>query len=191
MSDVQVSSHFPVAPHILTIVQPRVRRLKCDETRPACLRCTSTGRSCDGYSALAIADLPFDIPGTEQERHSYHYFRLQTATAILGSQDASYWTTSLLQLSYSQPAVKHALVAMASIHEALESTGWSLQANDNERGRALRLFSWKQYNDAIHEVLRATATNSMPLEILIVLCLLVSACTQVRSDHSIAFEGPC
>lgn len=27
----------------------RVRRVKCDETRPACGRCTSTGRMCDGY----------------------------------------------------------------------------------------------------------------------------------------------
>ncbi|QGA20177.1 hypothetical protein EYB26_007878 [Talaromyces marneffei] len=27
----------------------KVRRVKCDETRPACGRCTSTGRTCDGY----------------------------------------------------------------------------------------------------------------------------------------------
>ncbi|KAL5364929.1 hypothetical protein BJX96DRAFT_188195 [Aspergillus floccosus] len=27
----------------------RIRRIKCDEARPACSRCTSTGRSCDGY----------------------------------------------------------------------------------------------------------------------------------------------
>lgn len=27
----------------------RVRRVKCDETQPACGRCTSTGRTCDGY----------------------------------------------------------------------------------------------------------------------------------------------
>ena len=27
----------------------KVRRVKCDETKPACLRCTKTGRHCDGY----------------------------------------------------------------------------------------------------------------------------------------------
>lgn len=27
----------------------RVRRIKCDECRPSCYRCTSTGRVCDGY----------------------------------------------------------------------------------------------------------------------------------------------
>ncbi|KAI1805901.1 hypothetical protein F4811DRAFT_569698 [Daldinia bambusicola] len=26
-----------------------IRRVKCDETKPACTRCTSTGRKCDGY----------------------------------------------------------------------------------------------------------------------------------------------
>jgi len=29
----------------------RIRRVKCDETQPACLKCTSTGRKCDGYEA--------------------------------------------------------------------------------------------------------------------------------------------
>ncbi|KAK8112321.1 uncharacterized protein PG998_008778 [Apiospora kogelbergensis] len=27
----------------------RIRRIKCDEARPSCLKCTSTGRKCDGY----------------------------------------------------------------------------------------------------------------------------------------------
>lgn len=30
----------------------RIRRVKCDETRPACLKCKSTGRDCDGYQDL-------------------------------------------------------------------------------------------------------------------------------------------
>ncbi|KAI1404623.1 hypothetical protein F4819DRAFT_503632 [Hypoxylon fuscum] len=33
----------------------RIRRIKCDETKPACTRCTSTGRKCDGYSGPAPA----------------------------------------------------------------------------------------------------------------------------------------
>ncbi|OAA53448.1 transcription factor Cys6 [Niveomyces insectorum RCEF 264] len=27
----------------------RIRRIKCDEARPSCVRCTSTGRKCEGY----------------------------------------------------------------------------------------------------------------------------------------------
>ncbi|KAI1469962.1 uncharacterized protein F4812DRAFT_457358 [Daldinia caldariorum] len=29
-----------------------IRRVKCDETKPACTRCTSTGRKCDGYEGM-------------------------------------------------------------------------------------------------------------------------------------------
>src|SRR5271156_3905141 len=28
----------------------KIRRIKCDEVKPACLRCTSSGRKCDGYA---------------------------------------------------------------------------------------------------------------------------------------------
>ncbi|KAK4174036.1 hypothetical protein QBC36DRAFT_358451 [Triangularia setosa] len=34
---------------ILTMKASRIRRVKCGEEKPACLRCTSTGRTCDGY----------------------------------------------------------------------------------------------------------------------------------------------
>lgn len=30
----------------------RMRKVKCDEQRPSCQRCISTGRTCDGYTGL-------------------------------------------------------------------------------------------------------------------------------------------
>ncbi|KAL1894020.1 hypothetical protein Sste5346_006162 [Sporothrix stenoceras] len=30
----------------------KIRRVKCDEEKPACKRCTSTGRTCDGYAPV-------------------------------------------------------------------------------------------------------------------------------------------
>src|SRR3569833_880855 len=29
----------------------RIRKVKCDETKPFCHRCVSTGRACDGYES--------------------------------------------------------------------------------------------------------------------------------------------
>ena len=34
----------------IRLIEHRIRRKKCDETHPACKRCTDTGRKCDGYS---------------------------------------------------------------------------------------------------------------------------------------------
>jgi hypothetical protein len=44
---VQASLQSFVADPVLTI--PRARRIRCDETFPACYRCVSSGRICDGY----------------------------------------------------------------------------------------------------------------------------------------------
>src|SRR5450755_1287659 len=30
----------------------KIRRVKCDETKPSCLKCTRSGRKCDGYVPL-------------------------------------------------------------------------------------------------------------------------------------------
>lgn len=39
----------------MTFKLSRVRRVKCDEARPNCRRCISTGRRCDGYLPVDIA----------------------------------------------------------------------------------------------------------------------------------------
>lgn len=50
-----VASKFNRMMTILSMMQNRltshgrIRRIKCDETKPHCSRCTSTGRACDGY----------------------------------------------------------------------------------------------------------------------------------------------
>ncbi|KAI8954456.1 hypothetical protein F4801DRAFT_503236 [Xylaria longipes] len=33
----------------------KIRRIKCDLSRPSCLKCQSTGRTCDGYSEMPLA----------------------------------------------------------------------------------------------------------------------------------------
>ncbi|RDW91639.1 hypothetical protein BP5796_02804 [Coleophoma crateriformis] len=38
------------------ILLDRIRRVKCDETKPQCMRCTNTGRKCDGYPHAAALD---------------------------------------------------------------------------------------------------------------------------------------
>ncbi|KAH8195972.1 hypothetical protein TruAng_009864 [Truncatella angustata] len=81
-----------------------IRRIKCDEGRPSCLRCTSTGRKCDGYIERSpspkgqspsrrsstdtsvvrshrailpriVRQISPDIQGTEHERLYFHRFR--------------------------------------------------------------------------------------------------------------------
>ncbi|KAL2120421.1 hypothetical protein VTJ04DRAFT_4448 [Mycothermus thermophilus] len=50
----------------LTSSCSKIRRVKCDEGKPACHRCTSTGRTCDGYDKAALAR--YQSPGPSQSQ---------------------------------------------------------------------------------------------------------------------------
>jgi hypothetical protein len=107
---VQVSSfciHFVhELPKALTLT--RVRRVRCDEGKPECNRCVSTGRKCDGYlptdqkssrsgsRQYSASTSPESLPvlpkqlrvalprKNDQELRSYRYFLDVTAPAIAG-----------------------------------------------------------------------------------------------------------
>ncbi|KAJ5869018.1 hypothetical protein N7455_003959 [Penicillium solitum] len=46
-----------------------IRRVKCDLSRPSCVKCLPTGRTCDGYSEMP---LPFKTDRSEIESTHYH-----------------------------------------------------------------------------------------------------------------------
>ncbi|KAE9381930.1 hypothetical protein N431DRAFT_551928 [Stipitochalara longipes BDJ] len=109
----------------------KVRRIKCDETRPHCVRCTSTGRKCDGYgsrsptailpdsglTALSIKPFPSQTP----ESRSIDFFRTCTLPNISLHFGSPGWTRLVLQASYSEPAIQHAVIALGALHEQLEN----------------------------------------------------------------------
>ncbi|KAH6976407.1 hypothetical protein BKA56DRAFT_644992 [Ilyonectria sp. MPI-CAGE-AT-0026] len=51
----------------------KIRRVKCDLSRPSCLKCNSTGRTCDGYSELPLTSKP------EIESSYYHNEKVNRA----------------------------------------------------------------------------------------------------------------
>ncbi|KAI2606693.1 hypothetical protein GGR54DRAFT_652275 [Hypoxylon sp. NC1633] len=169
---------------------PSIRRVKCDETKPACTRCTSTGRKCDGYGGAApprrkkpspspslappnplafpfpaggvgvsnndhnnlttdpyltkrhelaqhsfaaacrgnsalriLRPLAADIEGTEQERLFFHRFR-RAAEAGLATHASGlgpgFWRRLVPQVGHSDPAVRHALIALGAAYESAQ-----------------------------------------------------------------------
>jgi Fungal specific transcription factor domain len=111
----------------------RIRRIKCDETRPRCARCTGTGRNCDGYvpinqSALTMIPGPSttalttnDLPGDRLGRRSFDFFRNCSVPNISLHFGSPPWTRLALQASHLEPALQHAAAALGALHEYLES----------------------------------------------------------------------
>ena len=145
--------------------------MKCDEVKPACGRCTSSGRRCDGYVPTGVVQLSVDVPGDYNERRGYHFFRLKSLGEILGQQDAEFWKSLFLQASYTQPAIKHALIAVASVHESLELSEGDVARNEAVAQKK-RVFSLKHYNKAIQLLINDKRKSPNQLCTALVICVL-------------------
>ncbi|KAK4184923.1 putative carboxypeptidase [Podospora australis] len=117
----------------------RIRRVKCDETKPSCTRCTSSGRTCDGYvaettslsgRALATAVKKLHVVGPasrvlgeavpSHDASCFDFFRVCTA-AMTGSVFlAPFWSKEVLQVAHAEPAVWKAAVAIGALHRRWE-----------------------------------------------------------------------
>ncbi|KAI1384916.1 uncharacterized protein F4822DRAFT_416684 [Hypoxylon trugodes] len=168
----------------------RIRRVKCDETKPSCTRCESTGRKCDGYGGAApprqrkrapqssvplplppyaptsspsplvsptnldpylskrhgyaaayrrsgsnLRPLAADIEGTEEERLFFHRFRLAAEAGLAmhaSSLGPGFWRRLVPQVGQSDPAVRHALIALGAAYQSAQ-----LRQEQEERMRQL------------------------------------------------------
>ncbi|KAJ6108797.1 hypothetical protein N7512_008634 [Penicillium capsulatum] len=117
----------------------RNRRVKCDEQRPACQKCLSTGRICGGYAirrgfpgsdpssglqivhhvpGIAQATRMWKIPQSselihEVEYRSLEFFQLHT-TNCFGPDIGSF----LLQAAFYEPIIRTIAVAIGSLHRS-------------------------------------------------------------------------
>jgi hypothetical protein len=116
--------------------------LKCDEERPACLRCLRSYGSCEGYPTDGTGIHTFDsnIPTTsfgsqlsgprpaagpafsnETEALYFRLFLEETSLELIGVFDTSFWGQILLQESHQQDFVRHALVGIAALSKSIKT----------------------------------------------------------------------
>ncbi|KAL6407239.1 uncharacterized protein AUP68_10068 [Ilyonectria robusta] len=131
----------------------KIRKIKCDEAKPSCQRCTSTGRKCDGYvTAMPKAQLASLLPsgGNHAERQALYMFRTKIAISIASVVDAGFWTYDLLQTAEAYQTVQHAVAALATAYHAsiLSSHGDQME----------RQFILTQYNKSINSLYQCLST---------------------------------
>ncbi|KAI1814004.1 hypothetical protein GGS20DRAFT_550509 [Poronia punctata] len=126
----------------------KARHVKCDEGRPACHRCVSTGRKCDGYGIwggggnvsnnagepLSVAvsgndtgSLARDISNhfsalSAQQRSYFSWFKYRTYAKLPLPYTTPFWHTLVLQASTAEPAILHAVLALGSAHQKVTLT---------------------------------------------------------------------
>ncbi|KAI0601009.1 hypothetical protein F4775DRAFT_476225 [Biscogniauxia sp. FL1348] len=162
----------------------KIRKVKCDEGKPSCHRCVSTGRKCDGYapSASAVSTLQWHrprshFPGVNSPAEIRHlqFFWEVAAPGMSGPTDPYFWTSLVLQFGSFEPAVRHSLIAISSLYERLLLHPRHTLKDD---GVALA-----HYNAAI----RATqAVDNAPLVLLV--CVLFICVEFLRGDRARATQ---
>ena len=130
MRNLQVGSCCTLLDGQLTYATFRVRRIKCDEAKPSCQRCSATGRKCDGYSSdITISSqtpqnstdliqrISVHIPGNAEEKRGFDFFLRNTAAELSGYYDSSFWEKLILAASVQKPSLRHAVIALGALHE--------------------------------------------------------------------------
>ena len=175
----------------------KIRKVKCDELKPYCKRCSSTGRRCDGYTqpppVEARQGKPHDqhctstahgqdtlrlftpaqpeISTDSKELRSYQYFQERTSSELSSPYDEVFWQDIVLQISYQQIALRHAVAALGALHESLNSIyNATIPLSYAE---SQRHFAWRQCNKAIR-LLRDGTGTSPSISVALVASILFS-----------------
>ncbi len=129
--------------------------MKCDETKPECQRCVQTRRTCDGYapedalpltrrqlavvvrglSAVGPAARVLAGPQNPDDVACFDFFRLRTAPSAGAYFPTDFWTTRLLQVAHSEPAVWNAAMALGALHRR-----WELIATNAPEDRRAQFY---------------------------------------------------
>jgi hypothetical protein len=144
---------IPVIWLILISSYLRIRRVKCDEDRPYCLRCRTFGIECDGYTLpdksakrlilpkrkMYLQHQVIPIPPiyvqprgvffeSEQESRSFNVFYTKTAYQLGWTFNPDLFRISISQASVREWPIKHAVIALGAL-DVSQKTGATRSAD--------------------------------------------------------------
>jgi hypothetical protein len=165
--------------------------VKCDEGKPYCERCGTTGRKCDGYepephklefisrsSSSALTRSPsFELLGNEKERRSFHFFLTRTAPQLSAFYGEPFWSHLILQASHYEPSIRHAITALGSLHERFEDEDGFVSRRNTDQ--SYDSFALQEYGLAIQALVKPFSRNQpQAIDVCLTSCILF-ACFEV------------
>ncbi|CAG8981267.1 hypothetical protein HYALB_00003865 [Hymenoscyphus albidus] len=175
------------------------RRVKCDETKPGCIRCQNLGRECGGYNTVEtdaekqvtpvaihprpVSVMPYApstaIPGTPEERRFFQRFCDKTAGEIGGEFDPTFWTEKVLQLCHSDAPIRFATIALGALAKSLEVTSFPTRLSlsgfpqiDHRHMDEHHSYALRQYSRAIGALRTLLSDGRRHLRISLTSCVL-------------------
>jgi hypothetical protein len=171
-----------------------VRRVKCDEAKPSCHACVSTGRKCDGYAPTAEAppdppvaflvplsqSLSIEFHGTPIDRRSFYFFQQKTAPQLSRFFGDEVWERLILQAAHHDSSIRHAILSLGSLHVKFEQdSGLTMQSHSS--GWTDK-FALEHYGHAINMLVRSLSQQDRPAIDVCLICCILFACIEVSSS---------
>ena len=152
----------------------RIRKVKCDEQKPSCARCVTTGRKCDGYkSNFRVSSGPVVSTRIQSNNGTFsepqvlylsRHFTIKPRPIVGTSYESgiNYETEARATLSNSsEPAIRHALVSLDALQKDFERHG-DLSRMQTPMAPGLRL-GLQEYTNAVgllaNKISIATTSN--------------------------------
>ncbi|KAF1845010.1 uncharacterized protein K460DRAFT_394764 [Cucurbitaria berberidis CBS 394.84] len=176
----------------------KIRRIKCDERKPTCARCTSTGRKCDGYTQDESSNPQSLVSGQSSSSLStvtifsglgdsalYLEFYYHCARPTLASNfDRDFWSHTVLQMAQSESSIRHAVIALSYLVKT--------EPGNLKQARAASLTDSRRplllhYNKAVRCLVDRIAQSSHSVEVGLVACLLFTCIEFLRGEYHVAF----
>ncbi|KAF8849596.1 hypothetical protein BDZ45DRAFT_697416 [Acephala macrosclerotiorum] len=124
---------------------------------------------------------PEILPGNAQEQHFFLTYHQNLAPTLGGYFDIEFWNTQLPRVAYSEPAVYHAIIAIAALDHDDASDSHAL-------GPEEQVSSLLHYNKAIHFVIHQIQDEGNSQLVILITCLLFICLEFKRGDNDVALK---
>ncbi|KAL2037077.1 hypothetical protein N7G274_010204 [Stereocaulon virgatum] len=193
-------------PHVRTgCVTCKKRHVKCDEAKPSCLKCSSTGRVCDGYLAkktaspsksreaqilpayaVAVARGPdVGIQGTDTERQGFEFFYTSISWKVAKLMNLKTSHQFILQASHVDKAVLSAIVAVGYIGRKCRNDANMIPGSANNK--PVDDFAHRQYCKTLNHLQGLISEKpNRPIEFTVITCFLLVLFEFFRGDYQAA-----
>ena len=179
--------------------------MKCGEEQPSCNQCVRTGRTCDGYQpstknsdsvvvrrSMNMIDpsrghrlapgLDTVISGNAREKRSFHFFAQSLRQDLSDALRLSALDRLILQLSYSNAAIKASVVALGSIGERRCIN--NVMTWENEQANQCHMLAIHEYGKAVTHLKEQLQEDSVHLELqTLVTCFLLAIFDFLQGDE--------
>ena len=107
---------------------------------------------------------------SEEERRCFDFFRSRTSVQMAGCFSSELWDRLILQATHYEPAIRHAVLALGSLHERFVNEDQSLQKQAWSRDEGG--FALEHYNLAIQSLMNPANSGRLSIDVCLIACML-------------------